>query len=321
MLRHQMHGASQKGNVTGGSLIRLDRKKAVSAFTLVELVVVITILAILGTIGFLSVGGYSSRARDSERVTDVATLAKSLDLSVITAGTYPMPDNYFTVTYSGGSLWYQGAVGNGVIQKLHTSISGGGIDGKPTDPLKGNDYAYSILAETNAYQIKTEYEGDLAWSNLLPNTAYAAAGAPSIAYVRGNFGGLVARTTTGSVVYVVTTPSILTNSGITAGASVELKNNSLSGTLLFNGKNLTGASSFNPGAASSLVYSGATLPKDDASGQLTAMVTAMRSAYTGSDLASLPAVSTLLGTPQGSLGTFGSSILSVQLGGGSTGNG
>ena len=69
-------------------------------FTLVELIVVITILAILGTIGFLSIGGYSSKARDSARIGDVAQISKSLDLSMVTAGSYPAPDNSFAVTYS-----------------------------------------------------------------------------------------------------------------------------------------------------------------------------------------------------------------------------
>ena len=57
-------------------------------FTLIELIVVITILAILGTIGFLSVGGYSSKARDSARIGDAAQISKSLDLSIVTAGSF-----------------------------------------------------------------------------------------------------------------------------------------------------------------------------------------------------------------------------------------
>jgi len=87
-----------------------SKKRKLHGFTLVELVVVITILAILGTIGFLSVGGYSSRTRDSARVADVAQISKSLDLSIITAGNYPNPDNSFAVTYSGGVVWNQGTV-------------------------------------------------------------------------------------------------------------------------------------------------------------------------------------------------------------------
>lgn len=235
------------------------RKKSRSAFTLVELVVVITILAILGTIGFLSVGGYSSRARDSERTADVAQLAKSLDLSMISVGSYPTPDNYFTVTYSGSAVWYQGTASAGVIQKLHTSIAGGGLDSKPVDPLKNTDYAYSTLAEGKAYQIQAAYEGDVsAYHSPLVTEAYAASGDPTIAYIRGNFGGLVAKTSTGNMVYTLAIPSIMTGSGITAGSSVTTS--SLSGALLFHGKALKNSNSFNP---NTVVFSGSKVNPGD----------------------------------------------------------
>ncbi len=51
-----------------------------SGFTLVELIVVITILVILGTIAFVNIGGYSSNARDSTRVSDLTNIAKGLDI-------------------------------------------------------------------------------------------------------------------------------------------------------------------------------------------------------------------------------------------------
>jgi len=40
-------------------------------FTLVELIVVITILAVLGTIAFLSLQGYSKKSRNSVRSIDI----------------------------------------------------------------------------------------------------------------------------------------------------------------------------------------------------------------------------------------------------------
>lgn len=48
-------------------------------FTLVELIVVITILAILGTIAFISLQGYSQDARDSKVVSDVRSLTSAIE--------------------------------------------------------------------------------------------------------------------------------------------------------------------------------------------------------------------------------------------------
>ncbi len=50
------------------SLLSLELSILPKAFTLVELIVVITILAILSTIGFVSYSWFSSKARDSSRL-------------------------------------------------------------------------------------------------------------------------------------------------------------------------------------------------------------------------------------------------------------
>ncbi len=47
-------------------------------FTLVELIVVITILAILGTIAFISLQGYSGDARNSKRVSDLNSITSAV---------------------------------------------------------------------------------------------------------------------------------------------------------------------------------------------------------------------------------------------------
>jgi prepilin-type N-terminal cleavage/methylation domain-containing protein len=55
-----------------------------SAFTLVELIVVITILAILGTIAFISLQGYSADARNSKRTSDLNNITSSLNIKLTT---------------------------------------------------------------------------------------------------------------------------------------------------------------------------------------------------------------------------------------------
>ncbi len=54
------------------------KKTKNTAFTLVELIVVITILAILWTIAFISLQWYSSEARDSKRLSDITNILKKL---------------------------------------------------------------------------------------------------------------------------------------------------------------------------------------------------------------------------------------------------
>lgn len=168
---------------------------------------------------------------------------------------------------------------------------------------------YSSLTFGKAYQLKVNYEGDLnqtAWnigngslhasgasntltsllaptSSLLSSLdapslteeAAAAPGAPSIAYIRGNYGGLVAKTVTGSITYVLAVPSIITSSGST-GNFINIGSDTLSGTLLFSGKPLKSASTFNPNI---VVYSGSSLPTSDTAGAIATMMTSLKSAY------------------------------------------
>ena len=54
-----------------------------NAFTLVELIVVITILAILGTIAFISLQGYSADARNSKRTSDIGNIQSAISLKAV----------------------------------------------------------------------------------------------------------------------------------------------------------------------------------------------------------------------------------------------
>lgn len=117
------------------------------AFTLVELVVVITILAILGTIGFISLDGHSAKSRDADRISDLANLAKGLDVLAAGGGTYPQPDaNVVTLTASGTTIGYQGYIGANAMRAIR-------FGGKGQDPLNGEFYTYSTNVAGNKYQL------------------------------------------------------------------------------------------------------------------------------------------------------------------------
>ncbi len=99
-------------------------KNTQKGFTLVELIVVITILAILGTIAFISLQGYSQDARDSKVVSDVRSLASVIETK-ITEGKLS----------SLGSIVGTAVAGNGV-----TAVSGGTATYLSGEVLTGSTY-------------------------------------------------------------------------------------------------------------------------------------------------------------------------------------
>jgi len=126
------------------------------AFTLVELIVVITILAILGTIAFISLQWYSSQARDSKRLSDIQNIKKSLELFSLNTWKYPEPDLSVTISYWSQDLRYQWTIWEQVAVNLSRNLNE-----KPTDPLTENEYTYSRTYAWNEYELLSIYESDL----------------------------------------------------------------------------------------------------------------------------------------------------------------
>ena len=96
-------------------------KKRFSApwgFTLAELVVVITVLSVLATVGFISLQGYTVDARDSSRLTVMGSMERGLSMRYVTTDSYPMPDSPVSISASGYVIGYQGYAGGGVLSKV-----------------------------------------------------------------------------------------------------------------------------------------------------------------------------------------------------------
>ncbi|MFK7780210.1 MAG: discoidin domain-containing protein [Candidatus Gracilibacteria bacterium] len=257
-------------------MIKLHNKKA---FTLVELIVVITILAILGTIAFISLQGYSASSRDSVRISDVSNMKTSLELFHLNAGKYPLPDNLEEISYSGDILWYQGTLGQIVVSQLSRNLNE-----IPTDPLSDKEYIFSTSGTRNEFEILNLLEGDLAFNTISKTNAVTTTRTPR---VDGQYNRLFIKTAN----YIVPTPSILTSETILQGVGLVLDGTNIKSQIIDGGENIPniGGVTTNTGALNIelSVYSGPAITSNSSVGDKLAVITAIQNAYSGSVLANL----------------------------------
>ena len=149
------------------------------AFTLVELIVVITIISILGTIAFISLQWYNIDARNSNRVTDIKSVETSLELFVLDTSKYPIPDSYTGVTLSWELLWYAWDIDDGILVNLWR------LSNIPKDPKNWNNISYSTTYSRSEYQLK--YELELANNSHVMSQSYAN---DTIPLIRGKYNSL-----------------------------------------------------------------------------------------------------------------------------------
>ncbi len=134
------------------------------AFTLVELIVVITILAILWTIWFISLQWYSSEARDSKRVTDLWQIRTGIQVYQAKEWVVPEPNDSITV-WSGSTIytiqWY---AWTWTLRNIK-------VNDDAKDPLEENYYTYTTNWSKTKFQLLTLLENNnTAYNNVIPKT-------------------------------------------------------------------------------------------------------------------------------------------------------
>lgn len=179
-------------------------------FTLVELIVVITILAILWTIAFISLEWYSKDARDSTRLSDMSKIKTSIDLFYLWSWKYPESTNAYTITYSGSKVWEQWTF----WETTYTTVSR--LDKIPLDPLTDLEYVYSTTNNRQEYQIAWIYEGSDYWYNpyIWLDWTYAAS-KEVILRIIWNYNGKIVKTSTWTTDYILAVPSLITSTWAT----------------------------------------------------------------------------------------------------------
>lgn len=143
--------------------MKIQNKKA---FTLVELIIVITILAILATIWFMSFQSYMWDARDANRTTSLQEIWKWLELYQVKNSKLPMPTGFVTITASWTPIWYQW-----IFWKTESDLIK--MTSIPVDPIDNTWYIYSVNESKTKFQLLTYLENQTSYNPNITNQVYA----------------------------------------------------------------------------------------------------------------------------------------------------
>ncbi len=115
-----------------------------SGFTLVELLVVISIIALLSSVVFASINSARAKARDASRATTIHAIQTALEFYYDTYNAYPV----MTENECGGTEGYTVA-NNNFMQSL---VTAGFLTSYPADPAKTNCNIQYTANSTNGNQ-------------------------------------------------------------------------------------------------------------------------------------------------------------------------
>lgn len=100
-----------------------------NGFTLIEVLVVSTIIALLATIGITSYTSFNHQARDARRKADIEQIRGALELYRSNNGAYPTPAGSYGLGFGSGALTDSS---NTYLSKL------------PADPQTAKTYYYTL---------------------------------------------------------------------------------------------------------------------------------------------------------------------------------
>ncbi|MDD3794039.1 MAG: prepilin-type N-terminal cleavage/methylation domain-containing protein [Candidatus Gracilibacteria bacterium] len=114
-------------------------------FTFVELIIVVTILVILSTIGFISYNGYIVGVRDTSRISQLTNLKDALNVYSI-KNILPLPEDSVEVKNGTEIIAYQGYLGKSIIDNIGYSTQG-------IDPKDKQYYSYYLTSDKKYFQL------------------------------------------------------------------------------------------------------------------------------------------------------------------------
>lgn len=147
-------------------------KSKIKGFTLVELLVVITLVGVLAGVLLVSLQGIRTSARDAQRKSDLETIKSALEMYKSSCGKYPA-----SIT-QGGSLVSSGSPD----EKCTAGITF--LTTVPKDPIASKSYSYSLPSTTTrtSYALDAMTEsGQIMRVTPLATTLFTPTVAPTVA--------------------------------------------------------------------------------------------------------------------------------------------
>jgi type II secretory pathway pseudopilin PulG len=124
-------------------------------FTLVELLTVVTIMAILWTISFIYFTSYVSWSRDSKRIVDIKSVSTALEVYYKkNNGIYPKPSSFIITSYT-WTIWTQSPYSYLWYIKDDVGLS---FNKVPNDPTTGDNYIYATTVDWKYYELACTLE-------------------------------------------------------------------------------------------------------------------------------------------------------------------
>nr|MDD3720606.1 hypothetical protein [Candidatus Gracilibacteria bacterium] len=116
-------------------------------FTFIELIITVTIVIIIGTIGFMSYSNYISDGRDASRIAHLGELENSFNTYKF-KNILPSPDKNIEVRVDGVVAGYQGYLSESILKQIdYTGVEGG------KDPKDKIFYTYYSSRDFKSFQL------------------------------------------------------------------------------------------------------------------------------------------------------------------------
>lgn len=147
------------------------------AFTLVELIVVVTILAVLSTVGFVAFSWYLEWVRDTNRVSQLKNINDGLTL-YLAHSPLPIPDDRIEIRQWDKVLAYQWYAWDNILSKIEYSAEW-------LDPKDAVLFTYSITAQRKSFAMMAFLEEEWALEGLVFSNKAHASLANRIPYLDG----------------------------------------------------------------------------------------------------------------------------------------